>query len=39
MVFDLDETLIHCNDNNDDPTDHTIMVTLPNEGPVEVSNL
>ncbi|CAD8047513.1 unnamed protein product [Paramecium sonneborni] len=35
LVFDLDETLIHCNDNNNDPTDYVIQIQLPNEGTVE----
>ncbi|CAD8138950.1 unnamed protein product [Paramecium pentaurelia] len=35
LVFDLDETLLHCNENVNDPTDYTIMVNMPNEGMVK----
>ncbi|CAD8054704.1 unnamed protein product [Paramecium sonneborni] len=35
LVFDLDETLLHCNENVNDSTDHTIMIKMPNEGMVE----
>ncbi|CAD8076948.1 unnamed protein product [Paramecium sonneborni] len=35
LVFDLDETLLHCNENVNDPTDYVIMVKMPNEGMVE----
>ena len=35
-MFDLDETLLHCNENMNDQTDHTIMINMPNEGLVKV---
>ncbi|CAD8142595.1 unnamed protein product [Paramecium octaurelia] len=36
IIFDLDETLIHCNDINLNPTDHEITVQIPNEPPQQV---
>ena len=29
LIFDLDETLIHCNENADVPSDVTIDITFP----------
>ncbi|CAD8127006.1 unnamed protein product [Paramecium sonneborni] len=31
IIFDLDETLIHCNDNNNNPTDYEATIQVPNE--------
>ena len=30
LIFDLDETLIHCNQSNNDNTDITIPIKCPN---------
>ncbi|CAD8046758.1 unnamed protein product [Paramecium primaurelia] len=36
LVFDLDETLIHCNDINDNPTDFKTIIHIPNEPETEI---
>ena len=36
IVFDLDETLIHCNENVETQSDITISITFPNQEIVEV---
>ena len=36
IVFDLDETLIHCNENVETQSDITISITFPNQEVVEV---
>ncbi|CAD8140373.1 unnamed protein product [Paramecium octaurelia] len=36
LVFDLDETLIHCNDVNDNPTDYKTNIHIPNEPETEI---
>ncbi|CAK72625.1 unnamed protein product (macronuclear) [Paramecium tetraurelia] len=36
LVFDLDETLIHCNDINNNSTDHTTVIHIPNEPETEI---
>lgn len=30
LIFDLDETLIHCNENQNNPSDVRVPVTFPN---------
>ena len=36
LVFDLDETLIHCNDVNNNPTDYKTIIHIPDEPETEV---
>lgn len=36
MILDLDETLIHCNDSADTPSDHKIKIKFANGDEVEV---
>ena len=37
MILDLDETLIHCNDSVDAPSDHKIKIKFANGDEVEVT--
>ena len=37
IVFDLDETLIHCNENMDVASDVTLPITFPTGEVIEVS--
>ena len=39
IVFDLDETLIHCNENQGDPCDVRVPVTFPTGESIEVNIL
>ena len=36
LVFDLDETLIHCNDSNDDPCDFKVRIDFPESETIDV---
>lgn len=37
LVFDLDETLIHCYDNNNNnPAEYKTIIKVPNEPEIEV---
>jgi CTD small phosphatase-like protein 2 len=38
VVFDLDETLIHCNENDDAPCDVLIDIDLGDGEPIKVLN-
>ena len=37
IVFDLDETLIHCNENQEDPCDVRVPVTFPSGESIDVN--
>ena len=38
MVFDLDETLIHCTDSLDKPHDLLLPIRFPNGDVIQVTN-
>jgi len=38
IVFDLDETLIHCNESTDIPADVIVPIKFPNNETVDVNN-
>ena len=39
VVFDLDETLIHCNESTDVPSDITLPIVFPHGEVIEVIHL